>query len=70
MTPRSARSQVSLLGTALWREGAEDIKHKRPVAHIGKAENAIKMIAFRSTDQWLRAKRRCIQLLRAKRPSP
>jgi hypothetical protein len=35
-----------------------------PLALVGKAVEAIKIIAIRSADQWLRAKRLCIQLLR------
>jgi hypothetical protein len=70
MTPRSAWPQVPRLGTALWCERVEDIKRKMPLALVGKAVEAIKIIAIRSADQWLRAKRLCIQLLRIKRPSP
>jgi hypothetical protein len=46
------------------------LERKRPLALVGKAVEAIKIIAIRSADQWLRAKRLCIQLLRIKRPSP
>ena len=75
----ATKSEEQQLFDALAKEGkrwnaeskrVEDIKRKMPLALVGKAVEAIKIIAIRSADQWLRAKRLCIQLLRIKRPSP